>query len=115
MTTLSYEEEVELFDIVTILTFVVAAIDVIFILWILDAVNGTMQYLETHSQLRKLARYLRLRSILLFAILFATIWIVFSLVDNYDEDGIVREEHEWIVDAATEVNYLYVLIGISIL
>eukprot|EP00522_Entomoneis_paludosa_P003009 CAMPEP_0172473178 /NCGR_PEP_ID=MMETSP1065-20121228/68721_1 /TAXON_ID=265537 /ORGANISM="Amphiprora paludosa, Strain CCMP125" /LENGTH=275 /DNA_ID=CAMNT_0013231347 /DNA_START=12 /DNA_END=839 /DNA_ORIENTATION=- len=115
MTTLSYEEEVELFDIVTILTFVVAAIDVIFILWILDALNGTMQYLENNSQLRKLSRYLRLRSILLFAILFATIWVVFSLVDSYDEDGIVREEHEWIVDGATEINYMYVLIGISIL
>lgn len=109
LTTLSYAEEVKVF------TFVVRAIDVIFILWILDALNGTMQYLENNSQLRKLQRYLRLRSILLVAILFATIWVVFSLVDNYDEVGIVREEHEWTVEAATEVNYLYILIGISIL
>jgi len=115
MTTLSYEDEVELFDIVTILTFVVAAIDVIYVLWYLDALNGTMQYLESNSQLRKLQRYLHLRSILLFAILFAVIWVVFSLVDNYDEDGIVREEHGWIVDGATEVNYLYVLTGVAIL
>ena len=107
VTTLSYEEEEEIFDIVTVLTFVVATIDVVFILWILDALNGTMQYLENMSQLRKLQRYLSLRSVLLFAILFSTIWVVFSLVDNYDEDGIVREEHEWVVDAATEVNYFY--------
>jgi len=115
MTTLSDDQEHELFDIVTILTFIVAAIDVIFILWILDALNGTMQYLENNSQLRKLARYLRLRTILLCAILFATIWVVFSLVNSYNKDAIVREEDQWIVDGATKVNYLFVLIGICIL
>jgi hypothetical protein len=67
------------------------------------------------SQTRKLQRFLTLRSIILYAILFATVWIVFSLVDKYDEEGIVREEHEWIVDAASEVNYLYLLMGVAIL
>jgi len=92
-----------------------AAVDVIFIMWILDALNGTMMYLENMSQTRKLGRYLRLRTIFLFSILFATVWAVFSLVNTYDEDGIVREEHEWVVDAATELNYLFVLIGVAIL
>ena len=115
MQTLSVEQEVKLFDVVKILTFIIAAIDVIFILWILDALNGTMQYLENMSQTRKLMRYLRLRCIFLFSLLFAAVWVVFELVDNYDEDGIVREEHEWVVDAATEVNYLFVLIGVAIL
>lgn len=113
--TLSYEEEAEIYDVVTILTFVISAIDVIFILWVLDALNGTMQWLENNSQLRKLARYLRLRTILLCAILFAIIWVVFSLVDTYDEDGIVREEHAWVVDGAFEANYLFILVGICIL
>lgn len=54
MKTLSYEEEAELFDIVTILTFVVAALDVVFIMWILDGLNGTMEYLENMNQSRKL-------------------------------------------------------------
>ena len=48
--TLSIEEEEDLFDIVTILTFVVAAIDVTFYMWILDALNSTMQYLENMNQ-----------------------------------------------------------------
>lgn len=113
--TLTVTEEDEIIDVVWILTIVVAALDVIYILWILDALNGTMQYLENMSQTRKLQRFLTLRSILLFAILFAAIWVVFSLVDKYDEEGIVREEHEWIVDAATEVNYLYILIGVAVL
>lgn len=31
----------------------------------------------------------------------------------YDQEGIVREEAEWIVQAATEVNYLFVLLGVA--
>jgi len=112
---LTLEEETDLIDVVWVLTIVVAALDVIFILWMLDALNGTMQYLENMSQTRKLQRFLTLRSIVLFAILFATGWIVFSLVDKFDEQGIVREEHEWVVDAATEVNYLYILLGVAVL
>lgn len=115
METLSIEEEGELFDVVQILTFVVAAIDVVFILWILDALNGTMEYLESMNQTRKLMRYLRLRCLFLFTILFAVVWAVFSLVDTYDEDGILEEQHEWIVDAATELNYLFLLIGVAVL
>jgi len=115
MKTLSFEEEEELFDVVTILTFVVAALDVIFIMWTLDALNGTMESLENMNQSRKLMRYLRLRCIFLFSILFAVVWAIFSLVDTYDEEGIVREEQEWVVDAATEINYLFVLIALAIL
>ena len=60
-------------------------------------------------------RYLQLRCVFLFSILFAAVWVIFSLVNTYDEDGIVREEHEWVVDAATEVNYLYVLAAVAFL
>jgi hypothetical protein len=115
MKTLSFEEEEELFDVVTVLTFVTAALDVIFIMWILDALNGTMEYLENMNQSRKLMRYLRLRCIFLFSILFAVVWAVFSLVDTYDEEGIVREEQEWVIDAATELNYLFVLVAVAVL
>jgi hypothetical protein len=113
--TLSFAAEEELFDVATILTFAVSFLDVIFILWMLDALNGTMEYLENMNQTRKLMRYLRLRCILLFGILFATAWVIFSMVDTFDEEGIVREEHEWVVDAATELNYLFVLIGVAVL
>jgi hypothetical protein len=105
----------DIFDVVWLLTIASAAVDVIYILWILDALNGTMQYLENMSQSRKLQRFLQLRSLLLFAILAACIWMVFTLVDKYDEDGIVQEEHQWVVDAAIEVIYLYLLIGVAFL
>ncbi|CAB9523505.1 Transmembrane protein [Seminavis robusta] len=113
--TLSLEEEDELFDVVEILSFVVFVVDVIFVLWILDALNSTMEYLESMNQTRKLMRYLRFRCIFLFAILFSVVWVVFDLVDSYDEDGILEEQHEWIVLAAKELNYLFLLIGIAVL
>ena len=115
MQTLSIEEEDELFDVVEILSFLVFVVDVIFVLWILDALNGTMEYLESMNQTRKLMRYLRFRCVFLFAILFSVVWVVFSLVDTYDEDGILEEQHEWVVLAAKELNYLFLLIGIAVL
>ena len=91
---MSEVEEDELFDIVTILTMVIAFIDVLFYLWIIDALNGTMEYLETTNQTNKLRLFLRLRCFLLFSILFAVMWAVFGIVDSYDE-GIVNQEQEW--------------------
>mmetsp|Transcript_5329 Transcript_5329/g.7838 ORF Transcript_5329/g.7838 Transcript_5329/m.7838 type:complete len:606 (+) Transcript_5329:3-1820(+) len=113
--TLSIEEEEDLFDIVTILTFVVAAIDVTFYMWILDALNGTMQYLENMNQTMKLKRYLRLRCILLMSILFAVVWSVFGLVDTYMDDAMMEEQNAWGITIAWEVNYLFVLISVAVL
>ena len=91
---ISQEEEEELFDIVKALSLGIAVVDVIFFLWIIDALNSTMEYLENMSQTSKLLRYLRLRLILLFSILFAIAYTIFGLVDSYDE-GIVEQEQEW--------------------
>jgi len=115
METLSYNEEETLFDVVRILTLVDSAINVIFIMWILDALNNTMLYLENMNQTRKLDRYLKLRCLFLFSILFATMWSVFTLVDTVQDEGIVEEEHAWAIDAATEINYLFVLVGVAYL
>lgn len=113
--TLSTDEEDELIDAVFILTFVEAAINVLFLMWILDALNGTMQYLENLNQNMKLKRYLRLRCIMLLSILFAIVWAVFGLVNMYMETSILEDHQEWAVDAAWEINYLMVLIGVAVL
>lgn len=91
---ISKQEDQELFDIASILSLVVFAIGVIFCLWIIDSLNSTMEYLENMNQVTKLQRYLRLRTILLFAILFAVGAAVFGLVDSYDQ-GIVEEDQQW--------------------
>lgn len=112
---LTYSEEEDILSTVKLLTIVVSIVDVIFIMWILDALNNTMLYLENMSQTRKLERFLKLRCLFLFAILFGVMWAVFTLVDSVNEEGIVEEEHAWAVDAATEINYLFLLVGVAYL
>jgi Lung seven transmembrane receptor len=112
---LSINEENELISMVAILSLVIAAIDVVFVLWILDALNNTMEDLEATNQRMKLKRYLQLRCLLLFAILFAVIWIMFGLVDTYMEESILEEQNQWVVLAAMELNFLMVLVGVVVL
>ena len=113
---LSVNEETEILDVVTILTFCTAIFDVTFYLWIFDALNGTMQYLESMNQAMKLKRYLRLRLILLISVLFAIVWTVFGIVDSYNEQRMVTEEDNgWVPNAVWEINYLVMLIGLSCL
>jgi hypothetical protein len=109
---MSQEKEEELFDIVSILSLVIVLIDLIFYFWIIDSLSGTMEYLESMKQTRKLLRYLRLRCILMFSILFGVIWAVFGIVDTYDQ-GIVTQEAKWVIDASMEMNYLFVLVAVA--
>jgi hypothetical protein len=113
--TLSFGEEEELVDVMMAMTSAVKTLNFIFIVWIIYALNGTMKYLENMNQSRKLMRYVRLRRIFLLSIIFAVVLEVFSFDDANDEEGIVREEQEWVIDAATELNYLFVLITVAIL
>jgi hypothetical protein len=113
---LSTEAETELLDVVAILTLATSCIDVIFYLWIFNALNGTMQYLDDMNQSRKLKRYLRLRLILLLSVLFALVWTVFGMVDSYNDQRLVNEEmNGWVLNAVWEFNYLFVLVGLSCL
>lgn len=112
---ISIGEEEELVDIVSILTLVAAAVNVIFILWIFDALNATMEDLEAAGQHRKLKIFLRLRCLLLIAILVSCVWIVFALVDTFMEETILEQQYEWVLLAAMEFNYLIVLVGVAVL
>lgn len=111
---ISQEKEEELFDIVKVIGFVIVLIDLIFYFWIIDSLGTTMDYLEAMKQTSKLLRYLRLRCILMFSILIGVAWAVFGIVDTYNA-GIVTQESRWVIDAAMEMNYLFVLIAIAVL
>lgn len=112
---LSLQQEGEIYDVFTILTFITAAIDVTFYMWILDALNSTMQYLENMNQSMKLKRYLRLRLILLLSILFGIGWSVFGIVDATMDDAILSAGKEWVIRAMWDVNYAFVLVSIALL
>lgn len=113
--TLSVDTEEKLFDVITILTFFVAVIDATFYMWIFDSLSSTMENLEATQQTRKLLRYLRLRCLLLLSILFAVVWAVFSLVSKIMATPILKENQDWAVRSAWELNYLVVLVGVAVL
>jgi hypothetical protein len=104
-----------IWDLFTILTFLTSCIDVTFYMWILDSLNSTMQYLENMNQNMKLKRYLRLRLILLFSILFGVIWAIFGIVDKSMDDSILSEGQDWVLRAMWYVNYAFVLVSIALL
>merc|ERR1719148_615063 len=97
------------------ISFAVALMELGFYIWILDALNGTMQYLENMNQSMKLKRYLRLRSMLLVSILFAMVVIVYTVVNNRVEGSVMGNGEEWAIEAAWDLNYMFILIGVSIL
>jgi hypothetical protein len=111
---LSYQEEKEIIDVVLILALVSFLIDVVFLFWIIDSMNATMDYLESMKQMTKLMRYLRLRCILMFSILFGVIWSVLYLLEQFDQ-GILSSESKWVVNASMELNYLFVLVTVAVL
>jgi len=112
---LSTKQEESVFDIAFVLNFILASLDVIFFMWMLDALNNTMEYLEEMSQSRKLQRYLRLRTLLMFIMLGAVFWAIFSIVDTYDETGILLEENKWVTFALEESIFCAALLGVAVL
>lgn len=110
---LTTTESTEITNVEFLSNVVVSLCNAIFIIWILDALNNSIMYLEDQKQTRKLERFLQFRCLFLVAVLLAVITSVFSLVDTVNDQGIVAEEHAWVVDASTEINYLFVLIGVS--
>lgn len=108
-------EDTEISPIKLVLSFAVALMELVFYIWILDSLNGTMQYLENMNQSMKLKRYLRLRFILLISILFAMIVVVYTLVNNRFEGSVIGDGQEWATAAAWDANYIFILIGVAVL
>ena len=113
--TLSDEKENSIIDVASVLDFIISALEIIFFVWMLDAMNNTMEYLDNMNQSRKLQRYLKLRTIVLFSFLACVVAVIFSIVDTYGETGILLEENQWVVDALWETIFLATLVGVAIL
>lgn len=112
---LSDSKEEAIYDLFTFFTLITATIDVVCYMWILDALNGTMQYLENMNQTMKLKRYLRLRLILLLSILFGLFWTVLGIVNTTMDTAILSENQDWVIPGAWSVNYFFILISIALL
>lgn len=106
---------IKLFDFVKCVTLLVVLVDTFIYLWIFDSLSGTIHFLENMNQNMKLKRYLRFRLVLSFSVLFAFVWGVFGLVDQFMPTGILNYEQKWAESGAWEVNYLIILISVAIL
>jgi len=107
------DSETQLFRIV--IGFAKAMMELIFYIWILDSLNGTMQYLENMNQSMKLKRYLRLRLILLISILFAMVVITYIFVNGKNDGNVIGNGDQWAIEAAWDANYMFILIGVAFL
>ena len=105
----------ELIDVIEWLTLAVSAIDVSYLFWAMEGLNGSIQYLEDMNQNVKLRQYLQLRLIIMFSMLFAFVWAVFGLVNSRMDVPILEDQQEWSVLAAWELNYLLILLGVACL
>lgn len=112
---ISDAQEDEIYDVFTLFTLITAGIDVMCYMWILDALNGTMQYLENMNQSMKLRRYLRLRLVLLLSILFGLFWTLMVFFDSIMDTAILAENQDWVISAAWSVNYFFILTSIAYL
>ena len=112
---LSDETEEEIYDVFTLFTLITATIDVVCYMWILDALNGTMQYLENMNQTMKLKKYLRLRLILLLSILFGLFWTILGIVNTMMDTAVLAENQDWVIPAAWSVNFFFILTSIALL
>ena len=115
MNTMSYKNEKEIVTVVTLLSYCKSAVDTFFIIWVLMALSKTLTYLEKNNEKTKLEKMNQLRNLFLAAVCFVIIIILFQLFDKVTDGGIVAEEHAWAMDAASEVSYLFVLVGISLI
>jgi Lung seven transmembrane receptor len=95
--------------IVFVLLFLSQLFTFIFIFWTFCALNNTAFYLKFMNQTHKLGRFNKLRCLCLFSILFAIIWFVFLGVNK------VAKEHLWVIHAGSEINYLFLLVGVAYL
>lgn len=117
---LSTKSEENILNIVALLGAVKVTIDIIFIIWIFDALNKTMVYLSTqNNQSHKLQRTRNLLYIVVAAVLIGLAIAVVGVIDSRavgnGGDGYIQEEFAWAKDAATELNYLFILTSIAIL
>lgn len=102
-------------DSLTVLVLLLALVDIIFYMWILQALMSTISYLERKNQSAKLLLFRRFRCVLIISVLFSLAWSIYSMaasVDGYYEQ---HWKQQWSINAVWEVLYVMILIAIAFL
>ena len=102
-------------DSLTGLVLLQALVDIMFYMWILQAIVTTISYLEKKGEAVKLTLFRRFRAVLMFSVVFSFAWSIYSMaasVDGYYEQ---HWQAQWSINAVWEVIYVIILISIAFL
>ena len=102
-------------DYVSVIVFLLAAVDTVFYVWIIQSINSLLASLAARQQGMKYLLYRNFRAVLLMALFFAIVWGLYSSVVMYD-DGSPNDsswQSRWTVDALWELTYFVVLAAIA--
>ncbi|GKY99123.1 hypothetical protein MPSEU_000867800 [Mayamaea pseudoterrestris] len=91
----------------TLLDFLIATIDLVYIAWILFSLSSSMTHLRDTSRTRKLKKYSTLRMCLVFFFLSAPAWGF--------ETFIKRLIEPWTLFSASQMNYLLIILAVACL
>merc|ERR1711991_786192 len=72
-------------DYVSLIVFLLAIIDTIFYIWIIQSINSLLTSLAARQQGEKYLLYRNFRAVLFMALFFAIIWGLYSSVVMYDD------------------------------
>jgi len=105
------------YDMLSMVVFVLAAVDTAFYVWILTALNNLLGGLAARKQAAKYILYRNFRSVL-FVSLFATcVWVLYGSVINlntgHGEDNNWKDH--WTVDALWEMTYFMIFVAIAVM
>lgn len=102
-------------DSMTMLVLMSSLVDVIFYMWILQALVQTIQYLDMRKQTVKLQLFRRFRVVLVISVIFSVAWAIYTMVASVEGYFAKHWKSQWNVNAVWEVLYLLILAAIAFL
>lgn len=104
-------------DFVSVIVFVLAAIDTCFYVWIIQSINALLSTLAARQQGMKYILYRNFRGILFLSLFFALVWGMYSGLVIFNEDGANGSDRKWAsrwtVDALWELLYFIIMAAIA--
>jgi hypothetical protein len=105
------------YDLLSVLTFVLAAIDTAFYVWIFTSINNLMISLAARKQSVKYLLYRNFRAVLFAMLIFTCGWALYSSVFYLNDTGggTANWKDKWTIDALWELIYFVVFVAVAVL
>ena len=103
------------FDLLSMVVFLLAAVDTCFYVWIISSINNLLTSLAARKQATKYLLYRNFRAVLFVSLFFALVWALYgSVVAISDGHGVDSTwADRWTVDALYELTYFAVFCCIA--